>query len=92
MSYQIKTQHVNVGEGHHYIVLHDPETGAEHHVMIRTGHDSCPTCGHVKPKDNLGALDLKAIVKEEIGNLEKAKAQTKEWARKHNIPLLKVKA
>jgi hypothetical protein len=26
-------------------------------------------------------------VKEEIGNLEQAKAQTKEWAKKHNIPL-----
>jgi hypothetical protein len=43
----------------------------------------------VWPIDNLGQIDLKALLKEEIGNLEKGKAQTDEWGKKHNVPILK---
>jgi hypothetical protein len=86
MSYQVKTHHVELNEGRHYIVLHDPETGAEHHTVIYLGHDVCPTCGHVQPKDN-GKLDLKAIIQEEIANLEKSKQQVRGWARAHNVPV-----
>ena len=89
MSFEIKEQHVDKGIGRHYILLHDPETGAEHHLALYTGHHSCPLCGHVKPITNLGEIDLKALLKEEFANLEISKAQTVAWAKKHNVPILK---
>ena len=85
----MKEQHIDRGLGRHYIILHDPETGAEHHIPLDTSHRPCPCCGHVWPIDNLGQIDLKALLKEEIGNLEKGKAQTDEWGKKHNVPILK---
>ena len=89
MSFQLKDQHVDEQLGRHYITIHDPETGAEHHLAIYTGHHSCPLCGHVKPHDNLGEIDHKAIIKEEIALLEASKAQTRAHAKKHGIPILK---
>lgn len=85
----MKEQHVDKALGRHYIVLHEPGTGAEHHTIIYTGHDSCPTCGHVKPKTNLGEIDLKELLKSEIAALEAAHAQTHAWAQKHNVPILR---
>jgi hypothetical protein len=89
MSFQLKHQHVDEYLGRHYIVLHDPDTGAEHHIALYTGHKTCPTCGHVKPIDNLGNIDHKALIREEIKALEASKAQTRAHAKKHGIPTLK---
>lgn len=89
MSWQIKAQHVDELLLRHYIEIHDPETGAEHHVVIYTGHNSCPACGHVQPHNNLGEIDVKALVKEEIALLEVSRQQTRAHARKHGIPILK---
>lgn len=89
MSFQLKEQSVDLGIGCHDIILHDPDTGAEHHIKIFTGHHSCPLCGHVKPIDNLGKIDHKALMKEEISSLEAAKQQTREHAKKHSIPILR---
>jgi hypothetical protein len=90
MSWQLKQHDFDHTVQRHYAVLHDPATGAEHHLVIFTGHNSCPTCGHVKPIDAVGALDFKAILKEELANLEKSRAQSREYANKFNIPAAKV--
>lgn len=89
MSYELKSQHHDEMLGRHYVVLHDPETGAEHHVAIYVGYQSCQLCGHVMPIDNLGEIDHKALIKEEIANLEAAKKQAREHAKKHGIPILR---
>ena len=91
MSFQVRQQHVDEALGRHYVEIHDPETGAEHHVVIYLGHASCPMCGHIRPHDNLGQIDHKALIKEEIQNLEQSRNQVREHARKHGIPLLKAK-
>ena len=90
MSWDVKHQHFEHDIQRHYAVLHDPTTGAEHHVIIYTGHDSCPTCGHVKPKTNTGEIDLKAIIKEELANLEQSHQQSAAFVKKHNLPVAKV--
>lgn len=89
MSHQVKSHHVDMLEGRHYIVLHDPETNSEHHIAVYVNHDTCPTCGHVQPKTNTGELDIKAVIRDEIANLEQSKAQVRDSARKHNVPLLR---
>lgn len=89
MSWDLKAHEFDHTVQRHYAVLHDPVTGAEHHLVIYAGHDSCPTCGHVKPKTNTGQLDFKAILKEEIANLEKSHAQSVAYAKKFNVPAVK---
>jgi len=89
MSWQVKDQHVDLSLGRHYVVLHEPVTGAEHHVAIYVGHDSCPLCGNVQPKTNTGELDVKAILKQEMEVLEASHAQSRAHAQKHNVPILK---
>ena len=86
MTWQLKQHEFDHMIGRHYAVLHDPATGAEHHLIIFTGHDACPTCGHVYPKTNTGELDFKAILKEELSALEKSHAQSAAYAKKFNIP------
>jgi hypothetical protein len=89
MAWQVKEQHVDLSLGRHYIVLHEPISGAEHHIAVYVGHDSCALCGHASPKTNTGDLDMKAILKKEIEALEASHAQTAAHARKHNVPILK---
>jgi len=90
MAWELKQHDFDHTVGRHYAILHDPATGAEHHLVIFTSHSSCPTCGHVKRNDATGALDFKAILKEELANLEKSHAQSTAYARKFNIPAAKV--
>jgi hypothetical protein len=90
MAWDLKAHEFHHSLGRHYAVLHDPTTGAEHHLVIYTGHDSCPTCGHVKPKANTGELDFKAILRDELAALEKSRAQSAAYAKKFNVPAAKV--
>lgn len=89
MSWDLKHHHFDHTLQRHYAVLHDHETGAEHHLVIHTGHDSCPHCGHVQPKTNTGELDFKAILAEQLANLEQSHAQSVAYAKRHNIPVKK---
>ncbi len=89
MSWKLKHHEFDHTVQRHYAVLHDPATGAEHHLAIYTGHDSCALCGHVQPKTNTGELDFKAILQEELANLEASHAQSVAYAKKHNIPVKK---
>ena len=89
MSWQVKTQHVEADLGRHYAILHDPQTGAEHHLVIYVGHVSCPLCGHVKPLDAVEQIDCREIIKQEMAALEASHKQAKEHARKNNLPLVR---
>jgi hypothetical protein len=90
MSWQVKEQFIDKALSQHYIKLHDPDSGAEHHLIIHIGPDSCPLCGHVTPKTNLGEIEPQALIKVEIENLEKAKAAAKNYALKHGrLPVVR---
>lgn len=88
MSWQVSRQHVDKALGHDIIHLHEPQSGAEHIIQIIVGHQSCPVCGHVRPKTDLGDIDRHAIIAQEIANLELSHANAEAWARKHRIPIL----
>jgi hypothetical protein len=89
MGWQLKEHSLDYQSGRHYAILHDPQTKAEHHLIIYLSHDSCPVCGHVQPKTNTGELDFQTILKEELANLEKAHAQSVAYAKKFRIPAKK---
>ena len=89
MAWTLKHHHFDHTVQRHYAVLHDPATGAEHHLVIYTGHESCLLCGHVVPKTTTGELDFPAILKAELAALEQAHAQSVAYAKKNNIPVKK---
>lgn len=85
MAWQVKEQYLDEAMGHHVIHLHDPEVGALHVLQIIVNHDACPLCGHVSPKTNLGDIDVKAIIAEELQNLEKSRENERSHARTHRL-------
>jgi len=87
MSWSLKSDEVDLSLKRHYMVLEESQTGEQHHVAIYLGHDSCPLCGHVKPKTETGELDMQAILRQEIAALEASAAQTTAHARKHNVKM-----
>ena len=89
MAWDLKEHEFDHTVQRHYAVLHDPATGAEHHLVIYTGCDSCPACGHARPKTNTGELDFAAILKEELAALEQSHAQSVAYAKRHNVPARK---
>lgn len=92
MSWQKKNdpQHkelLDLRTGMHIIPLHEPDSGAEHKLQIETVHDSCPLCGHVKPKTNLGEIDAKKLITDEIAALNLSHNNQRAYARKHSVPV-----
>ena len=87
MSWGVKAQHVNMEIGHHIVLLENQETGGQHVLQIvLRAVDGCPHCGHIKPLDNLGQLDVPAIIAHEIANLEFIDDQLIQHAKKHQVP------
>ncbi len=50
--YSLHQQYLDLASGFHVIELRD-ERGHQHLVQLAVGHDACPACGAVHPKDNL---------------------------------------
>jgi len=88
MSWRKAEEFLDKKTGEHCIRLHEPDTDAEHHVVIHVGHDACPHCGHVRPKNNLDELDPKALIADELDALEQSHAQAHSYAQKHSVPVL----
>jgi hypothetical protein len=94
MAWQKKhtTEHkevLDLRQGMHIVPLHDPESGAEHKLQIRTGHEltSCPLCGHVVPCTSLGEIDIQKHIADEIAALELSHANQRAYAAKHKVPV-----
>lgn len=85
MTFQIHEQYLDLNAGFHVIELRDGKTS--HIVQIAVGADSCPACGHLTPKDNLGQLDPKAAVAEINAALNASHTAMHVYAEKHGIPI-----
>jgi hypothetical protein len=84
MPYQINSQHLDIASGFHVIHLKN-EHGVEHIVQIAVGHDACPACGAVHPKDNLDALDPKAMIAQVNDSINASTAAMMAYAAKHGL-------
>ncbi|HEV2274435.1 MAG TPA: hypothetical protein VGR96_09730 [Acidobacteriaceae bacterium] len=84
--FQLHTQYVDAASGFHVIELRD-EKGTAHVIQIAVGHASCPACGHVTPKDNLGEIDPKAVVAKVNAALDRSQQNLLTYARKHNLKI-----
>lgn len=84
MAFQLYQQYLDIASGFHVIELRD-ERGYKHLVQIAVGHDACPACGAVHPRDNLGELDPKAAVAHVNEQLNASQANVLAYARKHGL-------
>jgi hypothetical protein len=78
------TQYLDLASGYHVIELLD-EHGTKHLVQIAVGHEACPACGAVQPKNNVGEIDPKAAVTEVSTALEQSRQDLLEYAKKHGV-------
>lgn len=85
MPYQIHSQYLDIESQFHVIELRDGKK--RHLVQIAVGSDSCPACGHLTPKDNLGQIDPKAMVAQINESLDAVRDNMHAYAEKHGIPI-----
>ena len=82
--YSLHQQHLDTASGFHVIELRD-ERGHRHLVQLAVGHDTCPACGAVYPKDNLDTLDPAATVQQVRDALNTSQQQILMYAGKHGV-------
>jgi hypothetical protein len=82
--YNLHRQYLDMAGGFHVIELRD-ERGSRHLLQLAIGHDACPACGAVHPKDNLGALDPAAAIAAVHEMLNTSQRQMLDYARKHGL-------
>jgi len=77
--------HIDGRTGVHLVRLHNPVTDGEHLLHILLGADSCPHCKRPFPKDDLDAIDPKAIVADALAMLKANHDAVVAYADKHGI-------
>jgi hypothetical protein len=82
--YSLHQQYLDTASGFHVIELRD-ERGHRHLIQLAVGHDACPACGAVYPKNNLDALDPAAAVQQIKDALNTSQQQMLNYAGKHGI-------
>jgi hypothetical protein len=82
--FNLHQQYLDLASGFHVIELRD-ERGHRHLLQLAIGHDACPACGAVHPKDNLGTLDPAAAVDQVKSALNTSHQQMLAYAGKHGL-------
>jgi hypothetical protein len=82
--YSLHQQYLDMGSGFHVIELRD-ERGSRHLIQLAVGHDTCPACGAVHPRDNLDTLDPIATVEKITDEINASQQQMLIYAAKHGL-------
>jgi hypothetical protein len=82
--FSLHQQYLDLASGFHVIELRD-ERGHRHLLQLAVGHEACPACGAVHPKDNLGSLDPAAAAREVAQALNTSQQQMLSYAGKHGL-------
>jgi hypothetical protein len=82
--FSLHQQYLDMASGFHVIELRD-ERGNRHLIQLAVGHDACPACGAVHPKDNLDNLDPSAAVHQVNEALNTSQRQMLDYATKHGL-------
>jgi hypothetical protein len=82
--FSLHQQYLDLESGFHVIELRD-ERGNRHLLQLAVGHDACPACGAVHPKDNLGSLDPAAAIREVTHALNTSQQKMLSYAGKHGL-------
>lgn len=85
MAFSLHEQYIDSASGFHVIVLRDGKK--EHLVQIALAADSCPACGAVHPKDNLGTIDPRAAVASVLEELNRSQSDITAYATKHGVQI-----
>lgn len=87
--WQLDEHFVDKRLGMYIAKLSEPESEAEHRLQIELAHDSCPHCGHVRPKTNTHLIDGRAILAREMESLNQSHKNMDDWAARMNVPVRK---
>jgi len=82
MAWKIKDEWLDLAQAQHYVVFHNPDIGAEHHLIHSFKLDACPTCG--QPKDSTGPVDFEAVKASTLAALNAHHTQVMQYREKHS--------
>ena len=82
--FSLHQQYLDTASGFHVIELRD-ERGNRHLIQLAVGHDACPACGAVYPKDKLDNLDPAAAVAQINEALNTSQRLMLDYAGKHGL-------
>ncbi len=84
LMFSLHQQYLDLASGFHVIDLRD-ERGNRHLVQLTVGHDTCPSCGAVQPKDSLNTVDPAAVIRQVMETLNASQQQILAYASKHGL-------
>jgi hypothetical protein len=82
--FNLHQQYLDTATGFHVIELRD-DRGNRHVVQLAVGHDACPSCGAIYPKDQLDTLDPEAAIRQVTEMLNTSQQQVLRYAVKHGL-------
>jgi hypothetical protein len=82
--YSLHQQYLDLASGFHVIELRD-ERGNRHVLQLAVGHDSCPSCGAVRPKNDLDILDPAPSIRQALEELNTSQQHALMYAARYGL-------
>lgn len=83
MTWKIKDEFIDVAQGRHVVIFHNPDTGAEHHLINLFGLDACPTCGHTMATFHGHSADFHKLKADKLNELNDHHKKVAAYLEKH---------
>jgi hypothetical protein len=86
MPFTVHEQHVDISLGMHVIEIRDGKSSEIVQIALR--NHSCPACGVLYSKTELGEIDPKAMVAALIEERNASQDAMREYAKKHGLKVI----
>lgn len=90
MSWRIKDEFLDLARARHVVIFHNPDSGAEHHLVHEFKLAACPHCGVSKTDAAGDPLDFQKIKVDTLAALQAHHKSVLQYREKHpNVRLAK---
>jgi len=83
MTWQIKDEFIDLCRARHTVIFHNPDTGAEHHLVHEFKLASCPHCGTLKANAAGIVIDMETKKAETLTALHAHHNEVMQYREKH---------
>jgi hypothetical protein len=81
MSWKPKDEFIDLAQARHVVIFHNPDTGAEHHLIHHFALNACATCGHVK--EQAETIDFQQVKVDTLAALNDHHKKLMQYREKH---------
>jgi hypothetical protein len=83
MAWRIHDEFIDLPQGRHVVVFHNPDTGAEHQLIHQFHLDVCPHCGHPNVTEEGEPIDFHQIKADTLEALNEHHQKSMAYREKH---------